>query len=182
MLENKAYLFKGVQINWKCDEKIIKNNNNLPSSKQICYLNGISDFMKHKTSSNELFSSSFFQGNVKIRDETVEWVISWLADGEQGFTETFCNTVNTPLGGTHEIGLRLALTKGIRNFAELKGFKKANEIAFDDLMISTGTILSVFIREPQFQGQTKEKLVNTSTTKIDGNEPRRMSRFIAATV
>ena len=166
MLENKAYLFKGVQINWKCDEKIIKNNNNLPSSKQICYLNGISDFMKHKTSSNELFSSSFFQGNVKIGEETVEWVISWLADGEQGFTETFCNTVNTPLGGTHEIGLRLALTKGIRNFAELKGFKKANEIVFDDLMISTGTILSVFIREPQFQGQTKEKLVNSFTTKI----------------
>ena len=166
MLENKAYLFKGVQINWKCDEKIIKNNNNLPSSKQICYLNGISDFMKHKTSSNELFSSSFFQGNVKIGDETVEWVISWLADDEQGFTETFCNTVNTPLGGTHEIGLRLALTKGIRNFAELKGFKKANEIVFDDLMISSGTILSVFIREPQFQGQTKEKLVNSFTTKI----------------
>ena len=166
MLENKAYLFKGVQINWKCDEKIIKNNNNLPSSKQICYLNGISDFMKHKTSSNELFSSSFFQGNVKIGEETVEWVISWLADGEQGFTETFCNTVNTPLGGTHEIGLRLALTKGIRNFAELKGFKKANEIVFDDLMISTGTILSVFIKEPQFQGQTKEKLVNSFTSKI----------------
>jgi len=122
--------------------------------------------MKHKTSSNELFSSSFFQGNVKIGEETVEWVISWLADGEQGFTETFCNTVNTPLGGTHEIGLRLALTKGIRNFAELKGFKKANEIVFDDLMISSGTILSVFIREPQFQGQTKEKLVNSFTTKI----------------
>ncbi len=166
LLKNKAYLFKGVQINWKCDETLIKKDSNLPSSKQICYLNGISDFMKHKTSSNELFSSSFFQGNVKIGDETVEWVISWLADGEQGFTETFCNTVNTPLGGTHEIGLRLALTKGIRNFAELKGFKKANEIAFDDLMISTGTILSVFIREPQFQGQTKEKLVNSFTTKI----------------
>ena len=166
MLENKAYLFKGVQINWKCDETLIKKDSNLPSSKQICYLNGISDFMKHKTSSNELFSSSFFQGNVKIGEETVEWVISWLADGEQGFTETFCNTVNTPLGGTHEIGLRLALTKGIRNFAELKGFKKANEIVFDDLMISSGTILSVFIREPQFQGQTKEKLVNSFTTKI----------------
>ena len=166
MLENKAYLFKGVQINWKCDETLIKKDSNLPSSKKICYLNGISDFMKHKTSFNELFSSSFFQGNVKIGDETVEWVISWLAGDEQGFSETFCNTINTPLGGTHEIGLRLAMTKGIRNFAELKGFKKANEIVFDDLMISTGTILSVFIREPQFQGQTKEKLVNSLTTKI----------------
>ncbi len=166
MLENKAYLFKGVQINWKCDESLIKTGDDLPISKKICYINGILDFMKHKTSSNALFSSSFFHGNVKIKDEAVEWVISWLADDEQGFTETFCNTIHTPLGGTHETGLRLAMTKGIRNFAELKGYKKANEIIFDDLMISTGTILSVFIREPQFQGQTKEKLVNSFTSKI----------------
>ena len=69
-----------------------------------------------------------FHGNVKIDDETVEWVVSWLADHETSFTETFCNTVHTPLGGTHETGLRLAITKGIRNFAELRGFKKANEI------------------------------------------------------
>ncbi len=166
MLENKAYLFKGVQINWQCDETLIKTDNDFPASKKICYVNGILDFMKHKTSSNALFSSSFFHGSVKIEDETVEWIISWLADYEQGFVETFCNTVHTPLGGTHENGLRLALTKGIRNFSELKGFKKANEIVFDDLMTSTGTILSVFIKEPQFQGQTKEKLVNSFTTKI----------------
>merc|ERR1711991_204986 len=93
-------------------------------------------------------------------------VICWLEDDEQGFTETFCNTIHTPLGGTHETGLKLALTKGIRNYAELKGFKKANEILYDDLMLSTGSILSVFIKEPQFQGQTKEKLVNSFTRKL----------------
>ena len=166
MLENKAYLFKGVQINWKCDESLLKTNNNLPSSKKFCYINGILDYMKQKTSSIPFFTSSLFHGNVKIDNETVEWVVSWLADHETGFTETFCNTVHTPLGGTHETGLRLAMTKGIRNFAELRGFKKANEILYDDLMVSTGSILSVFIKEPQFQGQTKEKLVNTFTTKI----------------
>ncbi len=166
MLENKAYLFKGVQINWKCDESLLKTNNTLPSSKKICYINGILDYMKQKTSSIPFFTSSLFHGNVRIDNETVEWVISWLTDHEPGFTETFCNTVHTPLGGTHETGLRLAMTKGIRNFAELKGFKKANEILYDDLMVSTGSILSVFIKEPQFQGQTKEKLVNTFTTKI----------------
>ena len=166
MLENKAYLFKGVQINWKCDESLLKTNNTLPSSKKFCYINGILDYMKQKTSSIPFFTSSLFHGNVKIDDETVEWVVSWLADHETGFTETFCNTVHTPLGGTHETGLRLAMTKGIRNFAELRGFKKANEILYDDLMVSTGSILSVFIKEPQFQGQTKEKLVNTFTTKI----------------
>ena len=166
MLENKAYLFKGVQINWKCDELLLKTNNTLPSSKKFCYINGILDYMKQKTSSIPFFTSSLFHGNVKIDNETVEWVVSWLADHETGFTETFCNTVHTPLGGTHETGLRLAMTKGIRNFAELRGFKKANEILYDDLMVSTGSILSVFIKEPQFQGQTKEKLVNTFTTKI----------------
>ena len=166
MLENKAYLFKGVQINWKCDESLLKTNNTLPSSKKFCYINGILDYMKQKTSSIPFFTSSLFHGNVTINNETVEWVVSWLADHETGFTETFCNTVHTPLGGTHESGLRLAMTKGIRNFAELRGFKKANEILYDDLMVSTGSILSVFIKEPQFQGQTKEKLVNTFTTKI----------------
>ena len=166
MLENKAYLFKGVQVNWKCDESLLKTNSTLPSSKKFCYINGILDYMKQKTSSIPFFTSSLFHGNVKIDNETVEWVVSWLADHETGFTETFCNTVHTPLGGTHETGLRLAMTKGIRNFAELRGFKKANEILYDDLMVSTGSILSVFIKEPQFQGQTKEKLVNTFTTKI----------------
>ena len=165
MLENKAYLFKGVQINWKCDELLLKTNNNIPSSKKLYYINGILDYMKQKTSSIPFFTSSLFHGNVNINDETIEWVVCWLSKEETGFVETFCNTVHTPLGGTHETGLRLAMTKGIRNFAELKGFKKANEIVYDDLMVSTGSILSVFIKEPQFQGQTKEKLVNTFTTK-----------------
>jgi topoisomerase-4 subunit B len=110
--------------------------------------------------------SSFFKGNVKLNEETVEWVISWLSSGESSFNETFCNTVPTPLGGSHETGFRQALTKGIRDFAEIKGFKKANEIIYDDLMNSTGSILSVFIKDPQFQGQTKEKLVNSSASKL----------------
>ena len=165
ILENKAYLSNGVQINWKCNESLLTTSSNIPTYKKICYMNGILDYMKHKTSLNPLFTSSFFQGNVNIDEECVEWVVSWLAEDETGFTETFCNTVSTPLGGTHETGLRFAMTKGIKNFAELKGFKKANEIIYDDIMTSTGSILSVFIKEPQFQGQTKEKLVNSSTTK-----------------
>ena len=166
MLENKAFLFKGVQIKWNCDDILLKKDSSVPSSKNFCYINGILDYMKYKTSSNPFFTSSLFHGNVNIDDEKVEWVVSWLTDQETGFTETFCNTVYTPLGGTHETGLRSAMTKGIRNFAELKGFKKANEILYDDLMVSTGSILSVFIKDPQFQGQTKEKLVNALTTKI----------------
>ncbi len=166
MLEKKAYLYKGVYINWKCDETLLKSYSDLPSIKKFCYINGILDYIKQKTSSIPFFTSHLFHGKVDVDDETVEWVVSWLADNETGFTETFCNTVHTPLGGTHETGLKIAMTKAIKNFAELRGFKKANEIVYDDLMVSTGSILSVFIREPEFQGQTKEKLVNTFTTKI----------------
>ena len=166
ILEYKSYLYGGVEIVWKCNQSLIKDEEKTPSYKKICYVEGLLEYIKFKTSTIPLYMSSFFKGNVKLNEETVEWVISWLSSGESSFNETFCNTVPTPLGGSHETGFRQALTKGIRNFAEIKGFKKANEIIYDDLMNSTGSILSVFIKDPQFQGQTKEKLVNSSASKL----------------
>ena len=166
ILEYKSYLYGGVEIVWKCQQSLIKDEGKTPSYKKICYEEGLLEYIKFKTSTIPLYTSSFFKGNVKINEETVEWVISWLSSGESSFNETFCNTVPTPLGGSHETGFRQALTKGIRNFAEIKGFKKANEIIYDDLMNSTGSILSVFIKDPQFQGQTKEKLVNSSASRL----------------
>ena len=166
ILEYKAYLFGGVQINWECDTSLITENSQTPLSKKICYKNGIIDYIKFKTSTIPMFTSSTFDGNVKIEDENVEWVVAWLTNNETSFTETYCNTVPTPLGGSHELGFRHALTKGIRNFADIKGFKKANEIIYDDLINSTGSILSIFIKNPQFQGQTKEKLVSLSSAKL----------------
>ena len=166
ILEYKAYLFGGVQINWECDTSLITENSQTPQSKKICYKNGIIDYIKFKTSTIPMFTSTTFDGNVKIEDENVEWVIAWLTNSETSFIETYCNTVPTPLGGSHELGFRHALTKGIRNFADIKGFKKANEIIYDDLINSTGSILSIFIKNPQFQGQTKEKLVSLSSAKL----------------
>jgi topoisomerase-4 subunit B len=166
ILEYKSYLYGGVEIVWKCNQSLIKDEEKTPSYKKICYVEGLLEYIKFKTSTIPLYMSSFFKGNVKLNDETVEWVISWLSSGESSFNETFCNTVPTPLGGSHETGFRQALTKGIRDFAEIKGFKKANEIIYDDLMNSTGSILSVFIKDPQFQGQTKEKLVNSSASRL----------------
>ena len=166
ILEYKSYLYGGVEIVWKCQQSLIKDEDKTPSYKKICYEEGLLEYIKFKTSTIPLYTSSFFKGNVKLNEETVEWVISWLNSGESSFNETFCNTVPTPLGGSHETGFRQALTKGIRNFAEIKGFKKANEIIYDDLMNSTGSILSVFIKDPQFQGQTKEKLVNSSASRL----------------
>ena len=166
ILEYKSYLYGGVEIVWKCQQSLIKDEDKTPSYKKICYEEGLLEYIKFKTSTIPLYTSSFFKGNVKLNEETVEWVISWLSSGESSFNETFCNTVPTPLGGSHETGFRQALTKGIRNFAEIKGFKKANEIIYDDLMNSTGSILSVFIKDPQLQGQTKEKLVNSSASRL----------------
>ncbi len=166
ILEYKAYLFGGVQINWECDSCLIKENSKTPNYKKICYKNGIIDYIKYKTLTIPMFTSSTFHGNVRIEDENVEWVIAWLTNSETSFIESFCNTIPTPLGGSHELGFRHALTKGIRNFADIKGFKKANELIYDDLINSTGSILSIFIKNPQFQGQTKEKLVNISSTKL----------------
>ena len=166
ILEYKSYLYGGVEIVWKCQQSLIKDEDKTPSYKKICYEEGLLEYIKFKTSTIPLYTSSFFKGNVKLNEETVEWVISWLNSGESSFNETFCNTVPTPLGGSHETGFRQALTKGIRNFAEIKGFKKANEIIYDDLINSTGSILSVFIKDPQFQGQTKEKLVNSSASRL----------------
>ena len=166
ILEYKSYLYGGVEIVWKCNQSLIKDEEKTPSYKKICYVEGLLEYIKLKTSTIPLYMSSFFKGNVKLNEETVEWVISWLNSGESSFNETFCNTVPTPLGGSHETGFRQALTKGIRDFAEIKGFKKANEIIYDDLMNSTGSILSVFIKDPQFQGQTKEKLVNSSASRL----------------
>ncbi|MDA9165399.1 DNA topoisomerase IV subunit B [Alphaproteobacteria bacterium] len=166
ILEYKSYLYGGVEIVWKCNQSLIKDEDKTPSYKKICYVEGLLEYIKFKTSTIPLYMSSFFKGNVRLNEETVEWVISWLNSGESSFNETFCNTVPTPLGGSHETGFRQALTKGIRDFAEIKGFKKANEIIYDDLMNSTGSILSVFIKDPQFQGQTKEKLVNSSASRL----------------
>jgi topoisomerase-4 subunit B len=166
ILEYKSYLYGGVEIVWKCNQSLIKDKEKTPSYKKICYVEGLLEYIKFKTSTIPLYMSSFFKGNVKLNEETVEWVISWLNSGESSFNETFCNTVPTPLGGSHETGFRQALTKGIRDFAEIKGLKKANEIIYDDLMNSTGSILSVFIKDPQFQGQTKEKLVNSSASRL----------------
>jgi topoisomerase-4 subunit B len=166
ILEYKSYLYGGVEIVWKCNQSLIKDEEKTPSYKKICYVEGLLEYIKFKTSTIPLYMSSFFKGNVKLNEETVEWVISWLNSGESSFNETFCNTVPTPLGGSHETGFRQALTKGIRDFAEIKGLKKANEIIYDDLMNSTGSILSVFIKDPQFQGQTKEKLVNSSASRL----------------
>jgi topoisomerase-4 subunit B len=122
ILEYKAYLFGGVQINWKCHASLISENSNIIDEKSLCYKNGLSEYIEFKTASIPMYIGSTFESKVNIDNELIEWAIRWFTQDELNFIESFCNTVPTPLGGTHELGFRQALLKGIKNFAEIKGF------------------------------------------------------------
>ncbi|MEL7544818.1 MAG: toprim domain-containing protein, partial [Pseudomonadota bacterium] len=128
---------------------------------------GLRDFLSHRTSGATTITKDTFSGRVE-RDGghgSLEWALCWIADRD-GFMESYCNTVPTPDGGTHESGLRAALSKGLRAYGELSNTKKASQITADDVMNSIGGMLSVFIREPEFQGQTKDRLATVEAGKI----------------
>ena len=112
-----------------------------------------------------LFGTQYYD-TVEIDNEKFEFAMSWFNEDNVNFIESFCNTVPTPYGGSHESSFKSALLKSIRDYAELSGFKKFNEIIFEDIHKNIGIILSVFLKNPQFQGQTKEKLVNDNLNKI----------------
>ena len=120
ILEYKAYLFGGVEINWKCHESLISENSNIIDEKSLCYKNGLSEYIEFKTASIPMYIGSTFESKVNIDNELIEWAIRWFTPDEFIFLESFCNTVPTPLGGTHELGFRQALIKGIRNFCRNK--------------------------------------------------------------
>ena len=168
MARSKAYLFGGVQIRWSCDPSLLGEKDTTPQKETLHFPNGLVDFLAVSTANLTPVTAEPFTGRVK-RDNgghgTVEWAIGWYGGGD-GFTSSYCNTVPTQDGGTHEAGLRAALTKGLKAYGELMNNKKAAQITADDVMASTGALLSVFIREPEFVGQTKDKLATVSAQKL----------------
>ena len=170
MLRSKAYLFSGVEIRWKCDPALIKPDSIVTPEAVFKFPNGLLDYLHSVMKDRAVITDSAFHGNLKLPDDAgrVEFAITWPEDGE-GFIHSYCNTIPTPLGGTHETGLRGALSKGLRAYGEMTGQKKSSIVTADDIMSGAAILLSVFIKDPQFQGQTKEKLVNTHVTKwVDG--------------
>jgi len=167
LARSKAYLFKGVEIRWKCDESLIKEGDKTPSQGVLHFPGGISDYLANMLEGRETKTSVSFTGDIKFPDEQgkVEWAIAWPED-EEAFFNSYCNTVPTPLGGTHEQGYRNALTKGVRAYGELINNKAASKITSDDVINGACIMLSAFIRDPQFQGQTKEKLGTTEAVKL----------------
>ncbi|UZK66006.1 DNA topoisomerase IV subunit B [Sphingomonas sp. M1-B02] len=160
LARSKAYLFAGVEIRWKCAPELIGDDT--PAEAVFQFPGGLADHLKEQVAGRECATAEFFSGSQDFPGEAqgrVEWAVAWplWSDGSYSW---YCNTIPTPDGGTHEQGLRTALTRGIRAFGELVGQKKAKDITADDLMVGSELMLSVFIREPQFQSQTKDRLTS----------------------
>jgi len=160
LARSKAYLFAGVEIRWKCAPSLASDD--VPAEAVFQFPGGLADHLQEQLGTRECATAQFFSGNQDFPGEQqgrVEWAVAWplWSDGSYSW---YCNTIPTPDGGTHEAGLRAALVKGIRAFGELVGQKRAKDITADDVMTGCELMLSVFIRDPQFQSQTKDRLTS----------------------
>ena len=182
MARSKACLFAGVRILWRCDPQRLAAHSETPAEAELHFPGGLADFLDLATGARARIADKVFVGAVDFPEEAgrVEWALAWLADGE-GFSHTYCNTIPTPLGGSHEAGLRQALTRGLRAHGERVGNRKVGRINADDVIGGAGVMLSVFIRNPQFQGQTKEKLESPETQRlVDLTVKDRFDHWLAA--
>ena len=181
MARSKAYLFAGVEIRWRCDPALLANDDPVPAEAVLHYPGGLSDYLNDATADTALLVSTPFADLVELDGQKFEWAITWLGAGEDGFFHSYCNTVPTPSGGTHEAGFRQAITRALRSFGDLAGNRKAAEITADDVFASTAVMLSVFLCDPQFQGQTKDRLVSADATRQTEQAARdRFEQWLAA--
>ena len=181
MARSKAYLFAGVEIRWRCDPALLANDDPVPAEAVLHYPGGLSDYLNDATADTALLVSTPFADLVELDGQKFEWAITWLGAGEDGFLHSYCNTVPTPSGGTHEAGFRQAITRALRSFGDLAGNRKAAEITADDVFAGTAVMLSVFLRDPQFQGQTKDRLVSADATRQTEQAARdRFEQWLAA--
>ena len=172
MARSKAYLFRGVEIRWKCDPALIKPEWEIPAEDVLKFPGGLLDFLKSELASAKTVTRPFF-GQIQNRDGkgAAEWAIAWTPQIDP-FVHSYCNTIPTLEGGTHEQGLRGGLTRSLRAYGERTGNRKTALITPDDLMASACAVLSIFIREPEFQGQTKEKLSSPDAQRLVENALR----------
>jgi topoisomerase-4 subunit B len=170
LARSKAYLFAGVEIRWKCSAELISDDT--PAEAVFQFPGGLADHLKEQIDGRECATADFFSGSQDFPDGPngeksgrVEWAVAWplWSDGSYSW---YCNTIPTPDGGTHEAGLRAALVKGVRAFGDLVGQKKAKDIAPEDVMTGSELMLSVFIRDPQFQSQTKDRLTSPEAASL----------------
>ena len=172
MARSKAYLFRGVEIRWKCAAELIGEKDETPAEDVFHFPGGLADFLNATMQGVETYTEAPFAGKVDFAEKfgaetpgSVEWAITWTPMRDP-FTSSYCNTVPTPEGGTHESGFRAALTKGVRAYGELTNNKKAAQITGDDVFSGGCAMISAFIRDPDFVGQTKDRLSTTEASRL----------------
>ena len=168
MAKAKAYLFRGVQIFWKCAPSLIHDST--PAEDKFYFPNGLADYLAERVKDSETLTE-IFSGRVDRKGDggAVEWAVVWSGTGfgeNDGFVQSYCNTIPTPDGGTHEAGLRAALTRSLKTYAEMTGDKRGGMITAEDVAAYAGIVISVFIRNPEFQGQTKDRLSSSDAQKL----------------
>jgi topoisomerase-4 subunit B len=164
MARSKAYLFGGVEIRWSCDQQLVEGKAT-PAEAVFKFPGGLKDFLVEALEGERRVADDIFAGKTGSGGHgSVEWAVSWFAG--DGFVNSYCNTIPTPEGGTHEQGLRIALTRSLKAYGEMVGNKRVAQVTPEDVMTSAGALLSVFVREPEFVGQTKDKLATAEASRI----------------
>ena len=166
MTRSKAYLFGGVEIRWACAPSLIVDREKTPEKATFHFPGGLKDYLAASLDGEFQVTRDIFAGKSEKQGGhgSVEWAVTWY--GGDPFLNSYCNTIPTPEGGTHEAGLRSALVRGLKAYAELTGNKRAHAVSGEDVMISAAGMLSVFIREPEFVGQTKDRLATIEAQRI----------------
>lgn len=171
-IRSKAYLFSGVEIRWKT----AIDDGETPTEATFHFPGGLSDYLKETMNGATTYAEQPFSGTVDFRERfnlpgKVEWAINWTPSRD-GFIQSYCNTVPTPEGGTHVAGFWAAVLKGIKAYGELVNNKKANQVTREDLITGGCALVSCFIREPEFVGQTKDRLATTEAQRLVENAVR----------
>lgn len=171
LARSKAYLFAGVEIRWKCAAALISDDT--PEEAVFQFPGGLADHLLEQIGDRECVTADFFAGTQDFPDDQgrVEWAVAWPLWSEGSYSY-YCNTIPTPDGGTHEAGLRAAIVKGVRAFGTLVGLKKAEGLQAEDVVTGSEVMLSVFIRDPQFQSQTKDRLTSPEAARLVENAVR----------
>ncbi|MFT4116481.1 DNA topoisomerase IV subunit B [Bradyrhizobium sp.] len=168
MTRSKAYLFGGVEIRWNCAPELLKGIEDVPPEATFHFPGGLKDYLAAAIHADTLVHPDIFSGKSGRNGAhgACEWAVAWTADAD-GFLSSYTNTVPTPDGGTHESGLRSALLRGLKDHAERVGQgKRAASVTSEDVMVGAAVMLSVFVREPEFQGQTKDRLATAEAQRI----------------
>ena len=172
----KAFLFKGIKIHFSCDPSLITDDLGIKNNETFCFPNGLTEFLQEAVKNKDKVCKTkpIFEGEADLADDKgkIEWAVTWINPEtyeRSGFMSSYCNTIPTPEGGTHESGFRAGITRSLKQFAEMIGNKKAAQITAEDVFGEAGVLIYIFYKNPEFQGQTKEKFSSSDAVRLVDN-------------